>query len=634
MELKFIWVKEFRILKDLGINFNHSGEHKFDFSKNNLNLLPNPAPVINFGDNITGVTVIAGENGSGKSSICEIALHTTATLVNGAMGYDEPFTGIVCYGKHIFYHQDLKIENLEQLKLANYTVVAFKNTPFEEMKEEWINHFITKGFIYYSNVIDWRSNLDLLNLANISTQRYIEEDGVYGTFYTYENHLRRDPPYPQLDKHWVPNSEAYWYGQNYRFLKFYLEYKDILPVKSPQYIMLFSSCSETNKFLNAPQDNSAIFKEFERNIFNMAFPEVNYNQQDFVTTDHKTLKEAIHYLYRLNLLLAHSISSKQFGTAEQIHKFVFLGKGADVLFSDLKNVETLITTHKKLIDLSFLPDGMQVSYLQNRYKNNWRFGILEYVYLNNNSETQELLDDFIFFEELVLRSENNSLIKLSNFSMHPQMSSGEVSFYSLFSRILDITDRYNNGYDERDKIVLFIDEAEIGFHPAWKKKFFNWLLVFLSTMPEYEFQLIITTHSPYLLSDVPAENVMLLQKTESGCKILPKDTIKTFGANIHELLSDSFFLKDGFIGDFAKIILNELFSYLSGGLEATDTLNQKKAKTLIDLVGEPLLKSQLVQLYDSKFGANTELDFINEEIERLEQLKNKIKNDSNNKSKY
>ena len=66
MELKFIWIKNYKIIKNLGINFNHSDEHKFEYDGTNLKLIPNQKSVLDFGENITGVTAIAGKNGTGK----------------------------------------------------------------------------------------------------------------------------------------------------------------------------------------------------------------------------------------------------------------------------------------------------------------------------------------------------------------------------------------------------------------------------------------------------------------------------------------------------------------------------------------------------------------------------------------
>jgi len=71
-----------------------------------------------------------------------------------------------------------------------------------------------------------------------------------------------------------------------------------------------------------------------------------------------------------------------------------------------------------------------------------------------------------------------------------------------------------------------------------------------------KYHFILTSHSPFLLSDIPKENVIFLEK---GKQVYPE--IETFGANIHTLLSHGFFMKDGLMGEFAKGKINEIIDF-------------------------------------------------------------------------
>jgi hypothetical protein len=76
--------------------------------------------------------------------------------------------------------------------------------------------------------------------------------------------------------------------------------------------------------------------------------------------------------------------------------------------------------------------------------------------------------------------------------------------------------------------------------------------------------IIFSSHSPFLLSDIPKENVIFLEKDEitGNCKnVSDKTNIDTFGANIHTLLSHGFFMKDGLMGEFAKSKINEIIEF-------------------------------------------------------------------------
>ncbi|RXM40753.1 hypothetical protein BOQ62_04055 [Chryseobacterium sp. CH21] len=77
-------------------------------------------------------------------------------------------------------------------------------------------------------------------------------------------------------------------------------------------------------------------------------------------------------------------------------------------------------------------------------------------------------------------------------------------------------------------------------------------------------QIIFTTHDPLTLSDIPNRNVAYLKKEENKTEVLSENEkpTKSFGANITDLLSDSFFIKDGLMGDFAKEKIEEVIKYL------------------------------------------------------------------------
>ena len=67
--------------------------------------------------------------------------------------------------------------------------------------------------------------------------------------------------------------------------------------------------------------------------------------------------------------------------------------------------------------------------------------------------------------------------------------------------------------------------------------------------------IIIASHSPFILSDLPKENIIFL---EEGKQVKPFKGKQTFGANIHTLLSDGFFMSDGLMGEFAKGKIEEI----------------------------------------------------------------------------
>ena len=92
--------------------------------------------------------------------------------------------------------------------------------------------------------------------------------------------------------------------------------------------------------------------------------------------------------------------------------------------------------------------------------------------------------------------------------------------------------------------------------------------------------MLFSTHSPFILSDMPNSNILRLK---DGCV----DEIKeqTFGANIHELLANDFFMKDGYMGAFAKEKIQEMFNELRQG--------RKVDFNRINIIGEPFIKESI-----------------------------------------
>ena len=122
---------------------------------------------------------------------------------------------------------------------------------------------------------------------------------------------------------------------------------------------------------------------------------------------------------------------------------------------------------------------------------------------------------------------------------------------------------YRTITSEEKSIFIVLDEPDISLHPSWQKRYLNQIIQFLSQTNK-KIQLLTSTHSPFLLSDIPKQSIIFLNKDENGnCKVVDglKEKKQTFGANIHTLLSDSFFMEDGLMGEFAKGKINEIIEF-------------------------------------------------------------------------
>ncbi len=137
-------------------------------------------------------------------------------------------------------------------------------------------------------------------------------------------------------------------------------------------------------------------------------------------------------------------------------------------------------------------------------------------------------------------------------------------------------------------INLILDEAEICFHPEYQRMFLSRLLYMIKSLwlnRHCAFNIIIATHSPFILSDMPRENILYLDK---GVVQNREQFIKPLAANISDILYQSFFLKNGFIGEWARTKINEILKKRVAG----DQLSSEE-RGFIESIGDEYLKKQV-----------------------------------------
>lgn len=191
------------------------------------------------------------------------------------------------------------------------------------------------------------------------------------------------------------------------------------------------------------------------------------------------------------------------------------------------------------------------------------FNLLNYLELFDLDSSSELNDIIkhlpppIFDKSIYFKDEkipNNDPI---DFRL---ISSGEQQMYQNLSthlyHVLNLisVQKANEGATENKRVEyrninLIFDEIELSFHPEYQRNIVNTLLQMIEKRKITELcslNIILITHSPFILSDIPLSKVLFL---EDGSQKEKK--MNTFGGNIGEMLYDSFFM-DSTIGAFAE----------------------------------------------------------------------------------
>ena len=195
------------------------------------------------------------------------------------------------------------------------------------------------------------------------------------------------------------------------------------------------------------------------------------------------------------------------------------------------------------------------------------------------------------------------------------MSTGEAQYLDLYAALYNTIK--NSGHAKGDTCVLLLDEPDNRFHPEWSRNFILNLTELLKTdvFNDYHYQVIITTHSPLLVSDVPRGSIHCLQReSESGAISITKSKFG-FMSNINDLITDSFFA-DSIFGAYSEQYVNRLLEQIN---KAKDRLKTEPGAVKEEL---PELRKQLAVIDDDTIRESIDR-YIGRLIARAEGMKQK-----------
>lgn len=219
-------------------------------------------------------------------------------------------------------------------------------------------------------------------------------------------------------------------------------------------------------------------------------------------------------------------------------------------------------------------------------------------YESENEQNLETLPPPIYDRHLLFEAENGKLVDMDSFS------SGEKQLLNTQSAIIYHLQNLNSIFKDPARmkypqVNIILEEIELYFHPEYQRSFIYSLVNLLeqSGIDEHikDVNILIVTHSPFILSDIPKSNVLFLEKGE------PKDAMQenSFGSNIHSMLTNGFFLPSLPIGEFAHEKINGMFEKLNGAqVDRESKAERNRLYSDISRVGEPYLREQLMRLFN------------------------------------
>lgn len=658
--LLYLWVNNYKNIKETGFNLGSNYQFSFEIvekeekSNNiigNLKCKRKTNPRI-FNKNIVDIKAIVGENGSGKSTVLEILIQNIMTQRNYY------FDGFIITDKYVFNRQGIdfgesiarikyfKFEEIKNRDLVNFERKEYRKKVLEESEIKEGNngqiatrHLNNQSIIHYSPLL----NIDKINNSEgiAGSSKAWETDYWHYFDCTTENTIVDD-----FNSFGI-NDISYQISGESELLAYKSE-------ESKRNLEFLSS----EYFKNLPFSNNIEKVTVRLNDFYETFWE---SVDGFFKSDNETVG-------RIASAIA-SIRSKRIGNNKsELESALYISFIYGALkfeykyrmnFGNRGESNSIISTidlflqasMKKKIHKTTLNSFLEKAHFTNTFKENLFTKIVKAVeFIINSPSIIKYSNDFtlsisnpeeiktfieLFYNDFLLTDGEINVPYIFNiFTIeYVGLSSGEknlLSMYSRFSRIAKILP------ESQTSIVFLLDEPEVTFHPQWQVSF---LKLLNDTLPKIfsgkEIQLIISSHSPMLISDLPKNNCLFLKKNEETgqCEISDlKNNVETFGANIHTLYSDAFFLKDsgGTMGQLAKQNIQEVIKEIKS--KSSTKLNW--VKDVINIIGEPLIKNQLDNLYSLNYPEETltniddKILFLENKLKSAKELKKNMKDES------
>lgn len=592
MQLVYFWIEKYGVLENQEINFN-SGFH-FEMRKDNNEYIlerkkekEKKIPKIFFEEKLENISCIVGKNGSGKTTLIDAIIK------------QKHFKERIDFPRYIIIFE----EDNELFISKNFVEVKIE---FEITKLE--NKILNKfKYIYFNNDLNAITQNGIDNVEDISDRKKIED-----TIINIENYKK-----------------DYIYGSD--ILKRY---------KQEQFKNLTIFLIE-NKFLieNIPYED---FKE-----------KLQQTRKDVEIRVY-----LVDYIYEINKQSYENLFSK-IGVIEDGFKNKFIKKSWEYICNCLiKDLDSKKINEKELLEITMRKDEVIEE---------WFKKVLEEVkeilkkYDNRMMELQKKSDEVKFYENLHLDSSeikffeffinlilNNKKIKIEdnffmfNYHKNPEIfdninnsyrgykifnlnynvgfSSGELAFLNLLKNLSEV--RLN--IEASENVIIFFEELEVFLHPEWQRKVIKLIINLKKVVPwmnNRNIQYIFTSHTPFLIGDIPGGNISYFKEGE-----IMRNEYETFGGNIYNILKKQFLMESCF-GEFSKEKIKKVVNLLSKDennnyKEIEIENNKEEIEFVIDSIGEDLIRNKLKKMYDNykEYKKNSRQKINSADIEEIRKF--------------
>ncbi|MGG7606625.1 AAA family ATPase [Massilia sp. BKSP1R2A-1] len=562
MKICFLWVRRFRNFENFGLNLSSTEKFRYEHGQLTVAKL-SPLPDGFFGHEISEVTGIVGKNGAGKSNALELICHATK---GGKTSISDDFLILTLedgkYVCHYSFASDLPPEIPSDIELRVYDP-----------------KFCSSKVIYFSNVYDERRTTFHNDIADISLNASVKRSfSSRAQITSFEKQIR------------LVNSRVF---KN-------------LEIDLPKKVQLLSKLWSPRTIFRVENSYTDMSREIK--LFRSSFRE---RVRDITVGNKFVAMFKFGYFFEMYIYYERISRSK----GQKASKFL---KGLQNLFLELEKIRSTEEISERLIDYliqTFQPAEFQVS--DKTAAMRYREGQIGLVAFEEQIKFIRRLKESISELQLEYYSEGLRAKNIEYFTFDYR-SKGARRFISEYTELFGKAELFDvdwvgissghkaylnifaSLYQElkatrQDTLVLCIDEGDLYLHPKWQVEFFDKLISTIPNLFAGKAHLVLTSHSPFLLSDLPRQNITILDPELSGGTMNGVDLLSnTFGGNLYDLYAEPFFLGDKKTSDFAYRKIKEVVEKVeSGNLSKAERDNVKKN---ISIFGDDIIQFRLREM--------------------------------------
>lgn len=654
IKIHYIWFEDYRCFHDQ--EFNLSTKYKFNYNSKNrtIKVVEKTSDYVDdFFENDLDLTAIVGQNGTGKTTL----LRFVQGLRNGDIIGTECV--IVCENNcklcavRYYYNKEKQItcellqiegcENIEKHMICKYIEQPYKSQRFifsDDIRFVYITEMFNMN--QYTSSIAGGDDLSFASVLYNQTEDGDEEKHINNPVLRYIHRITD------------------W---QIAFLSNGSEYVEQFMINFPSYIFvelsydrnafadLYARIKYGNKKTTVSSQNDELKKEageYLCGFLNISRSADNNSLKDaYATAIFMNIISSLQYVLEMN----RDNGKNLFDMIEQINASSHSKDAWDTVYELLirikennQNCDDLLNNRTEKVEkkIDYIPVDVG-GYIE------FMVYLSEYLFDENRigytrlplSSTIAIPTDNKMKKVHTFFNNYKKCVRIVDFLFFSLgLSSGETLLLNQFGKLMHILKADNNGkyYLPEDvnsdtpakNAVILLDEAEVAFHPEWQRIYLAAFLKFVKKNISEQgthIQIILATHSPIILSDIPKQNTIFLTKDNDKKIVAYDDNKETFASNIFSLYRNAFFLNESGIGKFAENKLCTLIEKIHQLPKSQDRREQLRDEIIreIKCIGDPYIRHKFEMEYENVIEPLT-VSELDAEIEETEKRLNGLKN--------